>query len=123
MHGLRNGAGKSAMLYIRGDRVGLRGLYSPFLVVLKEGGDVGRSAYILYSASILLYAFGITLALLSAKYKTDKAPRFPIWDVRQWRPVWRAREWFAPKGYRLCLVGFVTGCISTVLLVTAIILN
>jgi len=74
---------------------------------------------VLYSLSLILLTFGLIVILVSVKFKTDKAPSFPIWNPRKWRPIWRCREWFTPKGFRFCLIGNLMGGVGGVLLVIA----
>jgi len=78
---------------------------------------------VLYSLSLIFLVFGTVLTFVSAKYKTDQAPRLPIWNPTKWRPLWRCREWFTPKGFRLCLFGNIMAGIGAVLLVIAAVLS
>ena len=57
---------------------------------------------ILAILSLLLYVVGIVLGALSFRHRTDKYPQ-PFWragfNPRNWRPIWKARDWFTHRGY------------------------
>jgi len=86
---------------------------------------VGKSIAIpiLCSLSMVFLISGFILSWKSRKYRTDQASRFFAWDPRQWRPIWRGRELFTRKGYRLCLVGHLMISAGSALLVVVGILS
>jgi hypothetical protein len=56
-------------------------------------------------ASGALLIGGMIAMLVSVKYRTDKHPPIPSFNPRHWLPLWKARDWYTPKGYRLAFWG------------------
>ena len=58
---------------------------------------------------------GIGLTLSALRYKSDEHPGLLSFNPRNWKPVWRMRSWFSPRGYWLNLIGISMIVLSSVL--------
>jgi hypothetical protein len=67
----------------------------------------------------VLFLAGLVLVLIALGHRTSEAPRWPSFNPRDWKPVWKMQDWFDPIGYKLNLAGFVLmmlGVISQIVL-------
>lgn len=55
----------------------------------------------LYALGLGIGLVGMTMVILSFGMVT----RPPTWDVRQWKPIWKARGDFKRHGFELFVVG------------------
>ena len=54
---------------------------------------------------------GLTMVVISFGMVT----RPPTWDIRQWKPIWKQRGDFKPRGFEMFVVGLSLAAIGSVL--------
>lgn len=69
-------------------------------------------------ASLVLYVVGAVLGVLAFRPRTERYPT-PFWsgmfNARNWKPIWKARDWFTRKGYVLYFTAATCVALGSVL--------
>jgi len=48
---------------------------------------------------------GIVFSILAIKHRTGKCPPILSINPKDWKPLWMAKDWFSPIGFRLYVIG------------------
>lgn len=62
---------------------------------------------ILSLISLLLIITGVTLTFVAMNYRSPNHPFELRGDSNTFRPIWKQRHWFTPRGYRLHILGYI----------------
>lgn len=57
-------------------------------------------------AGLVGMVVGIMFVLISLAHRTKEAPRVGSMNPRHWKPIWRMRAWFTPRGFKFHLIGW-----------------
>jgi hypothetical protein len=60
------------------------------------------------AVSVILMATGLVLFFLALRYRTPECPPLFSFRLKNLKPIWKQKEWFTPKGYRLTVWSSVT---------------
>ncbi len=68
---------------------------------------------------LILTVLGVFLSLYALRYRTPKHPPIPSWSPKDWKPIWRMKECFTPRGFKIHMMGwalFFLGMIGNLIL-------
>lgn len=65
------------------------------------------SELIFYIVSLISLVGGIILSLMALTCRTEQAPRYfaGLFNPRFWRPVWKTKQYFTSRGFKLYVTG------------------
>lgn len=67
-------------------------------------------------ASLMLMLVGLVLVVWSMRYRSEKRFPFMSFNPKDWKPIWRQKSLFKPKGFKFYIVGwelFLLGVVIT----------
>jgi hypothetical protein len=63
--------------------------------------------FLTWLAAVMMFG-GLGMVFYAARFRTANCP--PIASLNPshwtWKPIWRMRDWYTPKGFRLQLIGW-----------------
>ncbi len=66
---------------------------------------------------------GLVLILTSLACRTKEHPPLASMNPRHWKPLWKMRSWFTPRGFKFHLIGWgLFLCGNTMMIVQYLIL-
>lgn len=60
------------------------------------------------SVSVILMSTGLVLFFLALRHRTPECPPLFSFRLKNLKPIWKQKEWFTPKGYRLSVWSSIT---------------